>query len=45
MEVLTQYSSLQKFRVTVHPDAVPLETALLQPERLRNIWERTCVVC
>lgn len=44
-ELITQYSALQKFKPTVHPDSVPLEVALLRPERPKELWDRTCKVC
>ena len=44
-ELITQYSALQTFKPTLHPDAVPLEVALLRPERPYAIKDRTCVVC
>ena len=45
MELLTQYSALQKFNVSLHPDAVPLEVALLRPPRAVEVSQRTCMVC
>ena len=44
-ELITQYSALQTFQPSVHPDAVPLEVALLRPERVREVKDRTCTVC
>lgn len=44
-ELITQYSNLMTWKPTVHPDAVPLEVALLRPARTYAISERTCVVC
>lgn len=44
-ELISQYSALQTFKPTVHPDAVPLEVALLRPERPYAIKDRTCIVC
>lgn len=44
-ELITQYSALQTFKPKVHADAVPLEVALLRPERPKETWDRTCKVC
>lgn len=44
-ELITQYSALQTFQPMVHPDAVPLEVALLRPERPVMVKDRTCLVC
>ena len=44
-ELITQYSALQTFKPSLHPDAAPLEVALLRPERPLEVWDRTCKVC
>ncbi len=44
-ELITQYSELQTFKPKLHKDAVPLEVALLRPERPFAIKDRTCIVC
>ena len=45
MELLTQYSALQRFNVSLHADAVPLEVDLLRPQRTVEVSQRTCTVC
>ena len=45
MELLTQYSALQNFTVSLHADAMPLEVALLRPPRTMEVKQRTCTVC
>jgi hypothetical protein len=45
MELLTQYSRLQTFTPTLHPDATPLEDALMRPEKVIKFSQRTCNIC
>lgn len=42
--LLEAYAALQRFQPSLHPQAVPIEEALL---RRRSIawWERECKVC
>lgn len=45
--LITRYAALQRFNVTRHPDAIPLERSVLQQQdNLQiNFRQRTCNVC
>ena len=45
MELLTQYSKLQKFKPKIHADATPLEIAVMKPPKPLLSKDRTCLVC
>ena len=44
LELLKRYSQLMRFKVSLHPDAIPIETSLMGP-RFRQFEDRTCPLC
>ena len=44
-ELIEHYAKLQKFKPTVHPDAVPFKISALGPDAQHNIGTRTCEYC